>query len=421
MKAEFTPEVQDIFTIARVKLYHDHPFIAQLAQYMVPIPSSIVPAAGVTAKKKMYMNPEIANKCKVTDMMWFLTHETMHLVTATHNRMPEGANQMLWNIASDISINYLINSQEGGMGLPLPRPELFVPLFGEEFKKYDNWTDVEIYYDLLKNHKCPFCGKGMSDDSQQGSGDSDEEKVSQNTSGSGNSCGCFKGYWWDGSGSALGDPLSEDSMTEKERSEWRERIASAAESARQQGKLPGALDKFCTDILKARKNWRRILSMETTKALRKKYDWKKISRRTAGRIRTPGKSPYLPEAVGYIDTSGSMSDDDISQAINEMAAIFRLGGGKGILILGDAEVYYCGEMTVSGLRNIPVQRGGTDFRPVFDKIEEQGIKPAIFVGFSDLCGSFPEIAPKYTVIWCRPEGYKAEAPFGKILDIELNN
>ena len=451
-------DTKDTVTTARVNLYTDYPFFACLAQYMKPKGSWMVPTAGVSSKSDgadtrgaiFWLNPKFGEKCNIRDMVWILAHEVMHFVTATMSRQPEGANHMLWNVASDIAINYILSDREQGAGLPLPRPDVIKPLFGDEFAKYNGWVTEDIYYDLLREHQknCPYCQQKMKQsgdqkDDQQNSGQGDNQKDDQSgdqqqsggsgedfgdsdycpgpgggkdyTSGEGNAKdGCFKGYWWDGSGSETTKDMSDEEIAE-----WKNRISSAAATARQAGKLSGDLSKFVTDLMQPRKDWRKLLRNATNRCLRKRWDWKKVGRRTAGRVRTPGKSPYLPTAVSYIDTSGSMSDEDITQAITEVSSIISLGGGKGILILGDAEVYYCGEMTVDGLRTLPVKRGGTDFRCVFDKITEEDIHPAIFIGFSDLEGPFPDNPPDFPVIWCRPEGWKSDAPWGKVIDIDL--
>ena len=446
---KLSEENKDKVITARVNLYSDHPFFAQLSQYLVPTGSWMVPTAGVTGQAKFFLNPNFADKCNVKDMTFVVAHETMHLVTVTSSRMPEGANHMLWNIASDIAINYLIINKEHGAGIAPPRPEVCKPLYDGEFQKYWGWTTEDIYYDLLKHIKsCPACGGGGQEqdqgqsqgggnsgdgegDQQPQSGDGSGDKQSQSGKGSGkpqsgkgkpqkHAPNCpFKGYWWDDSGATCGDKHSEDGMSEEEAAEWKQRVANAAAEARQAGKLPGALGNFVTDIMQPKKNWRRELRMAANRALRKRYDWKRVARRTAGMVRTPGKSPYMPEALLYMDTSGSMSDDDLREAIAEMAEIVRLAGGKCKLILGDAEVYYYGEVDLQALTNLPVQRGGTNFIPVFEKIEEEDLKPAIFVGFTDLEGPFPMNPPNYPVVWCRPQGWKSDAPWGRIIDIEL--
>lgn len=411
---KLSEETKDKIITARVALYGEHPFFATLAQYLgYPIPVTHIPTAAVNGRAKFYLNPEFGEKCSVQDMLFVVTHETMHLVTATMSRMPEGADPKLWNIASDLAINYLIINPEHGAGIAPPRAEVCKPLY-EGFEKYWGDTTEEIYYKLLRDTKpCPVC-RPSSNTPNKGKGSNSKSKDPDNKE---HSKGCpFKGFWWDTSGSECGH---EGGMTEEEISEWKQKIAAAAAEARQAGKLPGSLGNFVTDLLQPKKNWKRELRMATNKALRKRYDWKRVARRTAGTVRTPGKSPHLPSALIYMDTSGSMSDDDIRDAINEIAEIVRLGGGKAKLILGDAEVYYCGEVSVNQLKNLPVQRGGTNFIPVFEMIAEENLNPSIFIGFSDLEGSFPHLSPNYPVIWCRPQGYKTDAPFGRVIDIEL--
>ena len=422
------PDTKDKVICGRVSLYTDHPFLAVLAQWLVPLKNWQVPTAGVTGDAKFYLNPAFGALCNNRDMLFVVAHETMHLVTATNARMPSGAMHMMWNIASDIAINYLIINKEHGMGINPPRDEVCKPLYGGEFEEYWGWTTEDIYYDLLKQaSNCPACKANMKGQPEPGEGD--EEGEGQGEEGEEGQCqghglpsqgkhkkNCpFKDYWWDGSGSTC----EEEGMTEEQRAEWKQRVASAAAEARQAGKLPGALGNFVHDVLQPKRNWRRELRMATSHALRKRYDWKKCNRRTAGRVRTPGRSPYMPEAVIYMDTSGSMSDEDLHDAINEMAGILKLTGGEGTLILGDCDVYYCDRIDLNALKRLPVQRGGTDFRPVFEKIEEEKIKPAIFIGFTDLEGPFPSQSPSFPVVWCRPKGYKSDAPFGKIIDVEI--
>ncbi|MCB1876115.1 MAG: hypothetical protein KDH88_09080, partial [Chromatiales bacterium] len=43
--------------------------------------------------------------------------------------------------------------------------------------------------------------------------------------------------------------------------------------------------------------------------------------------------------------------------------------------------------------------GGTDFRPVFDWLDEQGQQPQLLVYFTDAQGQFPPHEPNYPVIW----------------------
>jgi predicted metal-dependent peptidase len=64
----------------------------------------------------------------------------------------------------------------------------------------------------------------------------------------------------------------------------------------------------------------------------------------------------------------------------------------------------------------PVGGGGTDFRPCFDWLYERGIVPQTLVFLTDLCGSLPNVGPRYPVIWASTEARKA--PFGEVVPME---
>ena len=66
-------------------------------------------------------------------------------------------------------------------------------------------------------------------------------------------------------------------------------------------------------------------------------------------------------------------------------------------------------------------RGGTDFRPGFEWLDEQAIRPAVCLYFTDMeCSSYPEGEPPFDVIWCNysspPSDWNRE-PWGVRIDI----
>ena len=66
-------------------------------------------------------------------------------------------------------------------------------------------------------------------------------------------------------------------------------------------------------------------------------------------------------------------------------------------------------------------RGGTDFRPGFEWLDEQAIEPGVCLYFTDMeCSSYPEAEPGFPVIWVSwrtppPEGNSQ--PWGERIDI----
>lgn len=413
---------------ARYTLYGLQPFFAQLAQYLKPQLCSGIPTMGVDANSNLYVNPEFLDSLDERSVLWVLAHEAMHMVTMTHSRMPEGANPVLFNIASDASINILITDDAK---IPLINEKIAKPIYGGQWEKYRGATTEAIYYDLVQNAEKEL---GMTLEEfmkQNGSGGED----GQGGSSGGVKKGNLKGKWWDDTATRLGkkgvskgmdangNAQSDGGMTEEQKAQWKQRAASAAAASKSAGTMTGALEKYLTDILDAKKDWRRELRSLAMTALRSRWTWKIPSRRTSGKVRTPGKERGVPTAICYIDTSGSQSDADIQRCLSETASIFKICGGKGHLILGDSEIYFSGEMDAKNLSHLPeVRRGGTDFRVLFEHIEKEfKKKPSLLVGFTDCCGPFPDAPPSYPVIWCVPKSGSGNenAPWGRQIEVEV--
>jgi predicted metal-dependent peptidase len=436
--------IQEKITKARMRLWNLCPFFSMLALHFGNAkPVTFLSTAAVTGNGDFLLNEEFAARLSISDMTFVIAHEVMHLVTKTagESRLPE-ANRTLSNIASDCVINYMLCHPEHGAGIPILDPDIGMAIYGHypsnamdklpvvrdhdgkivpprDWSKYDGWTYEQVYFDLYEE-----LSEDLKDKLNQSGGYSEE--------GTGEGQAPFEGWWWDdsaerlkGKGTEDPDNVDEDGnqineeMTEEQRREWCQRVQNAAAVARGCGKLPGVLDKFCTDILKPEYNWKSELRRIAQRDLRTRYTWKRPSRRTCNTVRTPGRSPDAPSAVLYMDTSGSMSDDDLRRCISEMYEIVKLCGGKCWLILGDVVVYYSGDVDLDALKRLPVHRGGTDFRPVFQAIEESDRpKPQLFIGFTDCGGPFPARQPDFPIVWCVPGGH-GTPPWGKKIKVTL--
>src|SRR5699024_7110524 len=59
--------------------------------------------------------------------------------------------------------------------------------------------------------------------------------------------------------------------------------------------------------------------------------------------------------------------------------------------------------------------GGTDFRPVFQRLEEQPPKAVVFL--TDGYGPVPEEPPEYPVLWVLTPDGMAPAPWGEVVEL----
>ena len=134
-------------------------------------------------------------------------------------------------------------------------------------------------------------------------------------------------------------------------------------------------------------------------------------------IRIPGVLKCSTQVVAAIDTSGSISKEELSQFMAELEQLKR--------VVSDLYVYVCDADIHQFYHNpvFPIEvkgGGGTDFRGLFKDVEERRLSPAILVYFTDGWGTFPDRAPSYPVLWVVVEGpdtIGVEFPFGRVIMI----
>lgn len=206
---------------------------------------------------------------------------------------------------------------------------------------------------------------------------------------------------------------------------WGTAIAAAMAAAKAQGKLPATLERMFTDILEPVAPWQDLIrAFFARKVGAGSYDWRKPDRRLIQRdIYAPQRSGNgCGDVVVAVDTSGSIGQRELDVFFAEMRGILEdVRPNRLHLVWCDAMVHHVDELDQSsdlgGLK--PHGGGGTDFRPVFNWIEEKDLKPDALVYLTDGYGTFAT-APTYPVVWgsISPPGAVAY-PFGDVVDIPL--
>lgn len=214
----------------------------------------------------------------------------------------------------------------------------------------------------------------------------------------------------------------------QERSEtaWGTAVAAAMAAAKAQGKLPAALERMFSEILEPEVSWQDyIRAFFARKVGAGGYDWRSPDRRLIQRdIYAPRRSGNgCGDVVVAVDTSGSIGQRELDVFFGELRGILEdVRPNKLFLVWCDAKVHHVDELDQSsdlgGLK--PHGGGGTDFRPVFDWIDQNNVTPDALVYLTDLMGSFPSDAPKYPVIWGDIHGY-CNAPFGDTVVIPIKS
>ena len=224
-------------------------------------------------------------------------------------------------------------------------------------------------------------------------------------------------------GGSSGDPPV-DAVAEEQT--WDEAMHQALSFAKAEGKAPGGVEEAVRGAHVSTVDWRTLLRRYMTDALRRDYSWSLPNRRFIdGGLYLPSIRSDGIEAIAVIvDTSGSLPAETLARFWAEVREIATELQPETVVVLQvDAALQDAAEYAASDLPNeIAVKgRGGTDFRPGFAWIAEQGLRPGVCLYLTDMeCGSYPEIEPNYPVVWCNwgpPPGGRNREPWGERIDI----
>jgi predicted metal-dependent peptidase len=130
----------------------------------------------------------------------------------------------------------------------------------------------------------------------------------------------------------------------------------------------------------------------------------------------PSLRSQAGDIVVAIDTSGSVGSDEMAQFIGEINALKGTLAVRTTLLACDSALAAGGPWIAEPWEPLALPRqfaggGGTDFKPVFDWVERQAMRPDALVFFTDADGSFPPRPPEYPVLWL-VKG-RAPVPWGR--------
>ena len=187
---------------------------------------------------------------------------------------------------------------------------------------------------------------------------------------------------------------------------WDEAMHQALNFARAQGNVPGAVQETIDDAHRSILDWRSLLRRYMTDAAARDYSWSVPNRRfiDSGLYLPSIRSEGMSALAVIVDTSGSVDTDTLAAFWSEVREVAAEVDPERVVVLQvDAVVQDEHEYDAFDLpERIDVKgRRGTDFRPGFQRLAEQGIEPAVCLYFTDMdCDRYPEDEPPYPVVWC---------------------
>tara|TARA_Y100000361_G_scaffold70623_1_gene62453 strand:- start:398 stop:1522 length:1125 start_codon:yes stop_codon:yes gene_type:complete len=370
------------FTKARSRLLLDNPFFGTLALKLLPKEDTSQPS-GYTDGKVLGYNPKWFEKLSSQQQVGFIAHEIMHIVYM-HIFRREQRHPKKWNVAADYVINYNL-VHDCRMVLPDGA------LIDEQYKG----MTTEHVYNLLPEMEDEDGNSIPWDDLPEDFG---------------------------GSG-AVRDGAPSNGSSTKEQQKWTIDINQAYEAAKMAGKLPGGLSKVIDEIVKPKVNWKAVLTKFLTSTAKNDYSWVKPNRRFLGQdMYLPSLySERLESIVVAVDTSGSITDEELQIFASETSAILASMDPEKIEFLQcDTAINQHDTYTRESLP-LKVEfkgRGGTDFAPVWEYIEENHLNPKACIYLTDLYPCDWGEQPPYPVLWISTTDVD-DVPFGEVTRIQV--
>lgn len=353
-------------SMARTKLIMRHPFFGILACHLEVMESTQEPTAWTDGHRLGY-NPEFIDKLSFAQTVGLVAHEVAHNAFMHHTRRGN-RDHLLWNVAGDFVINKILVSA----GFKLPDGALLDAQF-------DGLSTEEVYARLLKDAKVVHVPMGIVRD---GGKTPDEIKRVENES--------------------------------------KIKVAAAAQSARMAGNLPDELERLVKELLEPKIDWQAQLRRFMHEVMAKTdYTWMKPARKwIASGMYLPSLSlgESLRSVVIVLDTSGSMSEQDLAEAGTEIRAIVEQYGCTTYILYADTRV--ANIQIVEEGEDLPSLKakggGGTSYVDAINTVNEKQWDPSCLIYFTDLwCNDYPP-QPSYPVLWVT-ENHEPLPSFGDVL------
>lgn len=400
---------------ARFRLINKRPYIAAALLSLQTVKDEDLSTMGVDKKWRLYYDPKVADEWSVDEIEAVLYHEVLHMLREHHNRLLNYPHRIA-NIAADAEINDDILKE----GFKLPdkpvtpesinmQPGLLAEEYAEELLKR---TEDEIQKILSM-----FNISDLKNNSDPGSsGGNNKEMESQNNS-SGSTTDGFKPQPGSGICGSIATGTYEpweiqdtDSgsevpgLSETELEILRRNIAQEIknfERTHGRGSVPDYLSRWAEEKLRPKIDWRKELASVVRNAVANiagmvDYSYQRPSRRQsiAPDIILPSMRQPLPTIAVVIDTSGSISDEMLSQAVAEVEGILKTLGFRDRIwyIACDYDVHITKQ--ISSIKEIKLEGGGgTDMGKGIEAAASLKPRPNVCVVLTDGYTPWPQKPP----------------------------
>jgi predicted metal-dependent peptidase len=355
----------------RLRAASERPYLASALYALSMVPTPLVPTMAVDARWRCYVNPSFVERTPVVELAGVWVHEVSHLLRDHHGRaarLPaaDQGDHARINLAEDCEINDDLVSD----GLRLPDGHIHPALFGLPPGKLFE----EYLPGIPPSPPCPRCGSGA-----YGGIEPWDLAPDGGIGVSGTEAGAIRRYTAD----------------------------AVRAHHRGRGTVPAGWRRWADTVLEPTVDWRQVLAGSVRQAVgwasgAVDYSYQRPSRRAAAQpsVVLPSMRRPVPTVAIVIDTSGSMSDDDLAAAMAEVAGVLRGIGirGNGITVLSCDAAAGVAQRVARAEELELVGGGGTDMRVGIAAAMAQPRKPHVIVVLTDGETPWPAAPPAARII-----------------------
>ena len=298
----------------KVGLNATHPFFSYILLNMAiekTEHTDKIPTMAVNQYGDLWWNKEFVDTLSDDELRFVLAHEVGHIATLTFQRLGK-RDMTLWNIATDLTINYMLNDEgfraPNGVLMPDHRGVYTFQSGKDQGKSIsidlNDKNAEQIYEELCNNAKAikkitKADGKGNYE-GQVGEhieGDKDDKGESQ------------------GKGKTEADVAANENN-------WKRKAVEGATQAKMKGNMSASMERMLGNMLEPVVDWRSKLFNYITNELPVDYSMRLPSRRFISTgVYTPTVIKESLELIVGVDISGSISDDEYVEFMSEVVGI----------------------------------------------------------------------------------------------------
>ena len=357
---------------ARLWITINRPYYARALYACQLVPIHDVDTMAVDERWNIYLNPSYVESCSVEATAASLIHELNHVLRshATRaRRMPDtpgtdpggAVSHLVWNVATDCEINDDLQA-DGLHCEDFLLPEMF---------------------DLARNRAAEHYYNELA------------ERTTATTTDPGCGSGCT------GHASGYEPPAPGPGIDESEQELLRRQVAQAVdEHIKAQGWVPAGLKRWADTVLRPKASWQQILARYVKTAVHLRagssdYTWQRPSRREqpGDPVIRAGMTRTVPDLAVVVDTSASMRETELAQALAEIRSIIaRVVPGEALRVLSTDAAVASAQRVFNPRQINLLGGGGTDMRVGI--AEAAKTNPTAIIVITDGFTPWPATPPK---------------------------